>query len=360
MPVWLGRVYGFSRFEAELSGFDMRILFAIAVLCAGVFWAGPVGAQDGAEDYQESEEYRDGRAFYFQKEACEGGNAEACTFAGSLQLRSGGPDREAEAVEYIKRGCEMGDSTGCMMEGLLILQNVQNVEPQEVVRGMKLIKCACEEDENPQACVAANNYPSNGQTCQSLRELLTAAGDTRSVEERAADGEAGAQFQLGGRYLTGDGVAVDHAQAIEWFTKAAEQGNVGGQRMLGLFYEFGESVPKDLSKATDLYRSAAEQGDVVSQYKVAVVLSNQDNPQHTVYEAVKWYELVAERDGSQFPKEVSGALFDLVLLGYARAGTVNHTPEEVTAMLRKARDLGSEDAREELAYHCEDYPDACG
>ena len=338
----------------------MRIVFAALISLGLVFGYGAALGQE--EDDALAEQQRtDGRAFYFNKVECDKGNAEACTNAGSLQLRSGGPERAEEAVALIVKGCELGDPAGCFTEGALIMLKGELATDLEVVRASKLIRCACEEDGHEPACEMTANWVGD-QTCQSLTEFLATPVDTRSIEERAADGDADAQYQLGGWYFFGEeeqGISIDRAVGAQWFTKAAEQGNVGAQRILGLLYEEGAGVAKDLSKATDWARKAAIAGDPLSQYQVGQLLNNQDNPQYTTYEAVKWLKMVAERDGSEFPEQVGRAIFDVVLLGYDRAGYVRHSPEEVTALLRKASALGNEDARQELTYHCEDHPDAC-
>src|ERR1700677_4831744 len=65
----------------------------------------------------------------------------------------------------------------------------------------------------------------------------------------AAQGDAGAQYQMGVRYDKGEGVLKDDAQAVQWFQRAADQGNVDAQAHLGAYYWAGRGVPRDLSKA---------------------------------------------------------------------------------------------------------------
>ena len=47
-----------------------------------------------------------------------------------------------------------------------------------------------------------------------------------AVRKAAKAGNAEAQFRLGVMYGNGDGVALDHAAAVDWFEKAAAQGHV--------------------------------------------------------------------------------------------------------------------------------------
>ena len=48
-------------------------------------------------------------------------------------------------------------------------------------------------------------------------------------QESAAQGNATAQFYLGGMYDSGHGVSQDHVRAVEWYRKAANQGHALAQ-----------------------------------------------------------------------------------------------------------------------------------
>jgi TPR repeat protein len=58
-------------------------------------------------------------------------------------------------------------------------------------------------------------------------------------------GLALAQFNLGGLYYNGTGVAKDPKEAVKWFRKAAEQGDVNAQYNLSVCYENGQGVMKN-------------------------------------------------------------------------------------------------------------------
>ena len=42
---------------------------------------------------------------------------------------------------------------------------------------------------------------------------------------------------------------IDHKQAVKWYRKAAEQGNANAQYNIGGMYEVGHGVPEDLVTA---------------------------------------------------------------------------------------------------------------
>ncbi|MBQ5458932.1 MAG: sel1 repeat family protein, partial [Rhodocyclaceae bacterium] len=73
--------------------------------------------------------------------------------------------------------------------------------------------------------------------------------------------DANAQFRLGEKYLTGDGVPTNPQQSAHFFGLAADQGMVAAQRKLAQAYETGKGVSADIEEARRLYRLAAEQGD---------------------------------------------------------------------------------------------------
>jgi hypothetical protein len=64
--------------------------------------------------------------------------------------------------------------------------------------------------------------------------------------ERAENGDAAAQYQLGYCYEMGQGVAVDLEAAVQWYLRAANQGHPRSQYHLGLAYAYGGAgVPWD-------------------------------------------------------------------------------------------------------------------
>ena len=80
------------------------------------------------------------------------------------------------------------------------------------------------------------------------------------LRERAEQGDAVAQADLGRRYYAGEGVPQDDAEAARWTRLAAEQGHAPAQYSLGLLYFRGRGVTGDDAAAARWYRSAAEQG----------------------------------------------------------------------------------------------------
>ncbi len=91
----------------------------------------------------------------------------------------------------------------------------------------------------------------------------------KTLQQRAKDGEADAQQELGYMYSSGKDVPKDDAKAFELFGKAASQGEPFAQRNLGVYFEQGWGTPKDDAKAFEWYRRAALQGHPQAQYDLA-------------------------------------------------------------------------------------------
>jgi TPR repeat protein len=75
--------------------------------------------------------------------------------------------------------------------------------------------------------------------------------------ERARNGDADAQFELGKNYETGRiGLPKDLSQAQYWYRKAADQGDPYAEASLGILFNFGKGVPRDYAQAYMWYERA--------------------------------------------------------------------------------------------------------
>jgi putative methionine-R-sulfoxide reductase with GAF domain len=111
------------------------------------------------------------------------------------------------------------------------------------------------------------------------RAAAPAPSDLDGLRYLADNGDPAAQFAMGARYATGDGVKQDYAEAVRWFSKAAERGHVVAQATLGAYYWAGRGVPQDLTKAYFWSILAQAGGDEASKYRVAVLTSRMSRAQ---------------------------------------------------------------------------------
>jgi hypothetical protein len=106
-----------------------------------------------------------------------------------------------------------------------------------------------------------------------------AADTLEGMRKLAMQGDPAAQFSVGARYATGEDVPQDYAEAVRWFTMAAEQGHVVSQATLGAYYWAGRGVPQDLGKAYFWSVLAQAGGDEASKYRVAHLASRMNHGQ---------------------------------------------------------------------------------
>ena len=113
------------------------------------------------------------------------------------------------------------------------------------------------------------------------------------LTEAAEKGDSKAQFDLGNRYLYGDGVVADSFEAARWFQSAAEQGNNNAQYNLGVMYMQGTGVMADNQIAVDWFNKAADLGDPPAQFTLATMYANGSILPRDPVLAHKWFTLAA-------------------------------------------------------------------
>jgi putative methionine-R-sulfoxide reductase with GAF domain len=114
---------------------------------------------------------------------------------------------------------------------------------------------------SPQASQRSSSETGSAASGQSTTDLGPQAKFLTDLRKLAEQGNAEAQWQLGARYHSGEGVPRDDVQAMQWFQRAAEQGHPTAQATLGAYYWAGRGVPQDLSKAYFWSTLALAQGD---------------------------------------------------------------------------------------------------
>jgi len=118
----------------------------------------------------------------------------------------------------------------------------------------------------------------------------------QSIQQKANQGEADAQFALGRLYYQGAGFPQDTKQAIYWLTKAAKQGHVFAQYKLGDLYmrADGEKFSHPHKQAVFWYTKAAEQGFVLAQYELGRIYKNGNEGPPDYRQALFWFTTAAE------------------------------------------------------------------
>ena len=109
----------------------------------------------------------------------------------------------------------------------------------------------------------------------------------------AAQGDAGAQSNIGYMYFNGYGVIQNHQEALKWFRLAAAQGDAMAQNNIGTMYGEGQGVTQDYQEAVKWYRLAAAQGNALAQNNIGWMYRNGNGVIKNDQEALKWFKLAA-------------------------------------------------------------------
>jgi hypothetical protein len=86
------------------------------------------------------------------------------------------------------------------------------------------------------------------------------------------------------------GTAIDHAQEMFWYRKAAAQGYAMAESSLGDMYDDGHFVPRDYGQALYWYVQAAAQGDWKGQYGLGTLYLNGWGVTKDLAQARLWFQ----------------------------------------------------------------------
>lgn len=111
--------------------------------------------------------------------------------------------------------------------------------------------------------------------------------------ERAEQGDAEAQLQLGMRYATGDGVIRDDKEAARWFALAAKQGLAEAQYQYGLALMQGKGVVQDYRSAFNWIEKPAQRGYARAQYSLGELYRYGTGTAVDKARAYLWFNLAA-------------------------------------------------------------------
>jgi putative methionine-R-sulfoxide reductase with GAF domain len=151
-------------------------------------------------------------------------------------------------------------------------------------------------DRNGEHTVLASSQPPQQVAAVPAAPAIETA-TLDQLRQFAENADPAAEYALGLRYASGDGVTRDDKEAAVWFTKAAENGNVKAQVALSTRYWAGRGVTPSLSQAyfwTVLARAA---GDKNSKTFAEFLASHMTRTQAAAIEqqANIWYQQYESR-----------------------------------------------------------------
>jgi localization factor PodJL len=121
------------------------------------------------------------------------------------------------------------------------------------------------------------------------------AGIAPALLQAANGGDPDAAFEVGERYLTGNGVEANATEALKWFEKAVAKGSAAAAFRLGMAYEKGQGVTRDRARARTNYVLAADSGHLKAMHNLAVMMVEDGGAKPDYANAVPWFRRAAER-----------------------------------------------------------------
>ena len=171
----------------------------------------------------------------------------------------------------------------------------------------------------------------------------------QSLRQRAERGDVDAQHSMGNAYAVGGNVVPDGAEAAKWYRLAAEQGHAKAQHSLGFMHWLGEVVPKNDAEAAKWYRRAAEQGHAEAQLALSEMCHRGEGVPRDIAEATKWRRRAVEKDETHQRAERGDAEAQYALSQNYRLGAgFPRDTMEAMKWLRLAAEQGHAEARTEL------------
>ena len=121
-------------------------------------------------------------------------------------------------------------------------------------------------------------------------DYATALQEWRPLAEQ---GDADAQFILGGMYLNGRGVPQDYDEAVKWYRLATKQWDADRQWIFSHKQHDGDGALKKNADTVEWYRLAAEKGNASAQADLGgMYATGKGVPQDSIM-AHMWYNLGA-------------------------------------------------------------------
>lgn len=116
------------------------------------------------------------------------------------------------------------------------------------------------------------------------------ANEARLLTKMAAQGDVGAELQLGLDYRDGsDGLGPDAEASVRWLTRAAKDGNAYAADALGVAYADGLGTTASTPAAEHWWLMAAQAGDGDAQMRLGQLLASESRTP----EALPWLEKAA-------------------------------------------------------------------
>lgn len=150
--------------------------------------------------------------------------------------------------------------------------------------------------QKPQTASVPTRQPAIPATTARQSASMQNANPASQIDRLGAlanTGNANAELLLALKYLDGDGVAVNEAEAAKWLERAAKQNLPVAAYRLGRLYEGGHGVPADPVKAAQWYEVAAKAGNRKAMHNLAIAFADGAGVQKDLVVAAQWFSRAA-------------------------------------------------------------------
>ena len=192
-----------------------------------------------------------------------------------------------DSITTDKNSPELIDSLG-PIKNLELIDSLEPINSPELIENLELESNATQDSQSPTP-EAPKQLTDNEKFQQELE----------SLKALALEGDAEAQFKVGALYTNTQYQEPDFAQAIHWYTLAAEQNHPLAQYNLGHHYLNGIGVSKNIESAVHLWLKAALQDHPLAQFNVGRAYYLGIGLPTDLTQAKYWFEQAAANDESK-------------------------------------------------------------
>lgn len=168
------------------------------------------------------------------------------------------------------------------------------------------------------------------------RSTATLLSEFRAMAE---GGNAQAMRLMGQAAMSGSGMPVDRAAAVQWFARAAQAGDVESQAIYGTMLAYGfERLKADPPASVRFLRAAAEAGDAAAAARMGFAALRGHGLAESEAQAVQWFQRAAQGGSAEGKLGYGDALM------FGKGGAAKDEVQGLR-LLREAAAAGLSDAQ---------------
>ena len=248
---------------------------------------------------------------WLQKAADLGATSAWTTLASTYESGNNGVQKDVEtAISWWMKAATNGDISSELHLAQLYRDNEEVKSPEESFKWF--LKVAKQSDSNTNIWDEFTIKDAIIPVAMAYDKGLGVAQDKAEAikwyTKAAEAGDVEGEWRLGVKYDLGDGVDIDKQKALQWYLKAANApqsfktitlpGVAESQRNLGYLYRDGEGVTKDAQESLKWFQKAADNGDDHAQFELGKAYETGIGVLQDKQEAFKWY-LKAANQGNK-------------------------------------------------------------